>query len=1024
MQDGLGPTSEPRLGDDDVVGDRGVAILIDADDGEPSAAAANPTDPAGNARRWDLASRVLLVVAAVALLISPRFPYWNMKLNAPQYPRGLSLAIYPDHVEGDVDEIDGLNHYIGMRKIGSAAPIERRLGIPAIMMLAAGLLFAASIRSRWVVVLVIPAILFPPLFLGDLYWWLRDSGLGLDTKAPLSSSIKPFVPQVLGAGKIGQFRTEASLGLGYYLCLSASAVSVFFCYTRLRSGRARRPANAGQEARTAVLTAGTILGVLLLNKPLAAETLVVGPSGSTTTLSEALDRASDGDTIVVRGGVHPGPVVVRKSVHLIGEDRPVIDGGERGTVVQLEGRAAELRGFAIRSSGDVLAREDSGVLAAAPELRIEDNTFEDVLFGVNLRQAPRSMVRGNVLRGKALPVARRGDLIRLWYSDDVTVERNSTVGGRDVVLWYSKHLTIRDNRITEGRYGLHFMYCHDAGVVGNQLRGNSVGAFLMYSRRLQLRENWIVGNRGVSGYGIGLKDMDDSHVSANVLASNKVGIFLEHSTGAFEDNLLADNDKGLVIFTSARGNRFEANSFVENGEQVVVEGSAEIMTTNLWRGNFWSDYRGYDADGDGRGDLPYRPTKLFERLSDRNHGLRLFTDSPSARAIDFASRVFPIFEPKPKFTDESPRMRPYPAPISPAVPGGRSDWCVLGAVILFGPMLVGLAGPVAVRGTGHSRKSREGASRAADEISGTLSGDEDPSAISVRGLTKRFGKVTAVDAVSFEVRPGETVALWGPNGAGKTTILRCLLGLLPCEGTAQILGQPCGPRGRASRQRLGYVPQDVRLHADQSVRDTVRFYARLRRVGADRVDALLREWGLHEFQRRSVSQLSGGMRQKLALVVALLSDPPVLLLDEPTSNLDARTRREFGELLERLKAAGKTLLFCTHRPSEVWKLADRVIVLERGRKVAEGTPERIRDYLLEPAHLGLTVADGESDTAAERLRDGGFVVQTTGSRLWVEAPAGRKVEAINLLNRAGVRILDFDLEHEHENAGVPCRREA
>src|SRR5262249_9233348 len=153
-----------------------------------------------------------------------------MKLNAPQYPLGLTLAIYPDHVDGDVDEIDGLNHYIGMRKIGSAAAIERRLGIPAIMVLAAGLLFAASTRSRWVVVLVVPAILFPPLFLGDLYWWLRDSGLGLDPKAPLSSSIRPFVPQVLGAGKIGQFRTEASLGLGYYLGLSASAASLFFFY--------------------------------------------------------------------------------------------------------------------------------------------------------------------------------------------------------------------------------------------------------------------------------------------------------------------------------------------------------------------------------------------------------------------------------------------------------------------------------------------------------------------------------------------------------------------------------------------------------------------------------------------------------------------------------------------------------------------------------------------------------------------------------------------------------------------------
>jgi ABC-type multidrug transport system ATPase subunit len=237
------------------------------------------------------------------------------------------------------------------------------------------------------------------------------------------------------------------------------------------------------------------------------------------------------------------------------------------------------------------------------------------------------------------------------------------------------------------------------------------------------------------------------------------------------------------------------------------------------------------------------------------------------------------------------------------------------------------------------------------------------------------------------------------------------------------MGQPCGPRGRASRQRLGYVPQEVRLHADQSVRDTVRFYARLRRVPPGRVDQLIHDWGLDDFRRRPVSHLSGGMKQKLALVVALLADPPVLLLDEPTSNLDARTRREFSDLLGRLKAAGKTLLFCTHRPSEVWKLADRVIVLERGRKVAEGPPEQVRDHLLEPAHLGLTLAAGECAAAATRLREGGFVVQMTGSRLWVEAPAGRKLEALELLNRAGVRILDFDLESERESAGAPGRSE-
>jgi nitrous oxidase accessory protein len=957
--------------------------------------------------RW---TRLLLVVAAVGLLVSPRLPYWSMRLNAPQYPHGLSLVIYPHRVAGDVREIDNLNHYIGMRSIDTAAVRERRLGLPALGILAMCLVAAASWRSRWAVLLVIPVILFPPLFLLDLYWWLRDSGLHLDPKSPLSSSVKPFIPHVLGAGKIGQFRTEAWLSSGYYLSLFAAAAALVFGYARLRPLRRRAAKVGAGNGGSAVLQAGALGMVLLLTRPAGAETLVVAPHGSPATITEALTRAAPGDTIVVRGGVHRGPLNVAKPVHLLGEGRPIIDGRGEGTVVRLEAPGTELRGFTIRSSGIVLEREDVGVLVAAADQVIEDNTIEDVLFGIYVRQAPRTRVRRNQLRGKDLPLPRRGDLIRLWYSHDATIEANTTTGGRDVVLWYSNHLSIRDNTIRGGRYGLHFMYCDDARVARNQLNDNLVGAFLMYSRRLDLHENCAIGNRGASGYGIGLKDMEDVRITGNVLAGNKVGIFLEHGTGQFAHNLLADNDRGMVIYPSATGNRLEANTFLENHEQVVIEGLADTMTSNVWRGNFWSDYRGYDLDGDGTGDRAYRPSRLFERLSDGQPALRIFGDGPAAQAIDFASRVFPIFEPKPKFVDARPRMRPLPPPLVLAAGGHAWRWWVLGTLLPIGPLALTLGKVHVARFREGEARSEPTAVQARTEPRPLRTTQEPLAAISVHGLTKRFGKVTALDDLTFAVRQGETVALWGPNGAGKTTVLRCLLGLLPADGTMEVFGTPCGPRGRASRQRIGYVPQEVRLHADQSVLDTVRFYAGLRCVSATRVEQLLGDWGLKEIERRPVRYLSGGMKQKLALVIALLSDPPVLLLDEPTSNLDAHTRGEFAALLAGLKAAGKTMLFCTHRQSEVWKLADRVLVLQRGHKIAEGTPEQVREYLLEPAQLCFTVPADQSAVALDCLRAGGFDAQGSGSRLCVEAAAGRKLEAIELLTGSGVRIIDLDVE--------------
>jgi nitrous oxidase accessory protein len=967
-----------------------------------------------------LVARCLLVVAAVALLVSPRYPYWDLRLAAPQYPKGLSLSVYPYRIDGDVGEIDGLNHYIGMRKIGDAARLERRLGVPAIVGVAAGLLVAAVWRSRWAALLAVPAVVFPPLFFADLYWWLRDSGLHLDPKAAFSSSIKPFVPTVLGAGKIAQFRTVGSLDVGAYLCVFASLAALYYVHQTLWTRRAARGRAGGRRARVAVVGVA-VIGLGLLARSVAAATLVVTPGGPTT-LAAAIERARPGDTVAVRGGVHPGPVVVGKSLRLVGEGRPVIDGGGRGTVVRLDAADCELRGFVIRSSGNLLANEDVGVLAAAAGARVVDNRLDDVLFGIYLRQAPRSVVRDNTLCGKDLPVARRGDLVRLWYSNDVTIAGNTTLGGRDVVLWYSDRLTIRDNVVRGGRYGLHFMYCDDATVAGNRLSVNSVGAFLMYSRRLRIERNWVVENRGVSGYGIGLKDVEDSRVDRNVLAANKAGLFLEHARGAVHANLIAGNDKGVVIFPSAQGNRFEANSFVDNGDQVEIAGFSDTMTTNLWRGNFWSDYRGYDADGDGTGDLAYRPSRLFERISDNEPALRLFADSPAAQAIDFAAGMFPIFAPRPKFADERPRMRPSPPPVVVASVDGAWPWVVLGVAFLGGPLALVLGRPSSWGDAPAPGRPRWAAPRPVRDVlpasDATAGAAGKPPAIAVENLTKRFGTATAVDGLSFAARPGETVALWGPNGAGKTTVLRCLLGLLPFQGSLSVMGHPCGPRGRASRQNLGYVPQEVRLHADDSVRDTVRFYARLRGVATDRGARLIDEWGLGDVGHRPVRHLSGGMKQKLALVVALLADPPVLLLDEPTSNLDARARREFADLLLRLKAAGKTLLFCTHRPSEVWKLADRVVVLEHGRRVAEGPPEEVRRYLTTAAHLGLAVAGDQAEAAAATLAAAGFGVDRTGARLWVDVADGRKVEAIRRLQGAGIAVLDFDLESDHSGSNT------
>lgn len=174
---------------------------------------------------------VFLGLAAFCLLVSIFQPYWKMTLLAPQYPGGLVVQAYVNRLEGDVAEIDGLNHYIGMRPLGEAAQLERSLSIIIIAVTALLVVGAIFIHTKWAALLALPALLFPAIFLGDMYFWLRNFGLNLDPTAALSGAIEPFVPPVLGEGLVGQFRTIASADSGLYLAIFASfliLVGLFF----------------------------------------------------------------------------------------------------------------------------------------------------------------------------------------------------------------------------------------------------------------------------------------------------------------------------------------------------------------------------------------------------------------------------------------------------------------------------------------------------------------------------------------------------------------------------------------------------------------------------------------------------------------------------------------------------------------------------------------------------------------------------------------------------------------------------
>jgi Cu-processing system ATP-binding protein len=229
-------------------------------------------------------------------------------------------------------------------------------------------------------------------------------------------------------------------------------------------------------------------------------------------------------------------------------------------------------------------------------------------------------------------------------------------------------------------------------------------------------------------------------------------------------------------------------------------------------------------------------------------------------------------------------------------------------------------------------------------------------------VTKSYGKQNAVKDVSCALREGETVALVGHNGAGKTTLIKLMLGLVrPSAGKVSVLGEDPAAGEFAARRRLGFLPENVSFNMALTGRETLRFYARLKRVPLAAVSLLLDRVGLTEAADRRVGTYSKGMRQRLGLSQALLGEPRVLLFDEPTTGLDPALRSSFYRIVRELRDKGATVLLSSHALNELEGKADRVIIVDRGIRIADGSIDELRNIARLPTRIRVRLADGAAD---------------------------------------------------------------
>jgi nitrous oxidase accessory protein len=655
---------------------------------------------------------LVMAAAAAALLVAgAALPLWTMTLHAPQYPKGLRLIIDGRGARGDVDELNTLNHYIGMRPMPGAEPgedrerdeglyeafPELRLFTPGVAALALGILLVPFITWRLFRPLVaLGAWALPLGFLADLQYRLYVFGHTLNPDAAFR--MPAFTPKVLGPTVVMNFNVTAWPGLG--LVLFALSAIVLTIGPRLPIGGA---------TRRRVMTAAAVTGLALLvaaspgavGAALPVSAAAPGAGSAAFDLKAAVAAAAPGAVVAVPAGRYPGPLVLSRPITLVGQGYPVIDGGRRGDVLVIAAPDVRVEGFEIRGSALAYSSEAAGIAVRGDRAVIRRNRVTDVLFGVYLAGTTGTVVEDNAIATADLPVERRGHAVYLWKARDVAVRRNRITRGKDgLYISFSDLITVSNNTITGCRYGIHYMYSNNNTFTANLFKDNAVGGAVMNSTDVTLRGNTFEGSRSAeTGVGLIFKDVDRVLMTQNRVVRNRIALEFENAPSTpdgwvrIERNVIAFNETGFSLMSTAAITVTE-NALVENLRQVQSRGAVQAGANRWWaggRGNYWSDYTGFDASGDGVGDVPYRRTDLLEDLADRVPALQAFLFTPAHHAVDTAARMLPILAAKPVVEDRSPLMRPPAAGPTAAgaepVAGARVLW--VGAVLLI-PAMAGL----------------------------------------------------------------------------------------------------------------------------------------------------------------------------------------------------------------------------------------------------------------------------------------------------------------------------------------------
>lgn len=383
-------------------------------------------------------------------------------------------------------------------------------------------------------------------------------------------------------------------------------------------------------------------------------TVAPGAGGLAATIAEA----SAGDRIVLLPGVHAATAVtIDKPLTIEGRPGAIVDGGGQGSILLVGTNKVTIRDLRIRNTGVSYSRDFAAIkVENATDCLFENNLITDVAYGFHVARSSAILVRSNVIHSTFTDQSSSGNGVHIWYGNNITITGNRITGQRDGI--YLEFL--KDGRITGNvcednlRYGLHFMFSDRSEYEDNIFRANGAGVAVMYTKNVTMRRNRFEKSWGGAAYGLMLKEINDSVVEDNQFLDNSIGMHAEGSSRVkLTGNTWERNGWAVRIMGNCEACVFQQNIFTGNAFDV---GTNTRRNPNRFEGNYWGDYRGYDLDRDGTGDVPYHPVRLFAMLVEKNPPALIFLRSAFVSLLDVMESVAPALTPE-TLVDQAPLMR-------------------------------------------------------------------------------------------------------------------------------------------------------------------------------------------------------------------------------------------------------------------------------------------------------------------------------------------------------------------------------